>query len=179
MAMGHVILKEFYVERQVPRFVDYVKKYSDLPFLITVKEKDGAYVPDKFLTSADLGDDSEGSAFKTVLVDSASGRPVVPNGSLGFRYPNPVRVSGTWISKASTRPSHRTTQGPRTTSRFCCRASTSGRRTPRAAACTLRGIPVVPVNTTGGERLVTTVFDLMLAQYGVGRDGLPGQWPTG
>ena len=78
--------QEFYVERQVPRFVDYVKKYSDLPFLITVKEKDGAYVPDKFLTSADLGDDSEGSAFKTVLVDSASGRPVVPNGSLGFRY---------------------------------------------------------------------------------------------
>ena len=37
----------------------------------------------------------------------------------------------------------------------------------------------MPVNTTGGERLVTTVFDLMLAQYGVGRDGLPGQWPTG
>ena len=26
MAMGHVILKEFYVNRQVPRFVDYVKK---------------------------------------------------------------------------------------------------------------------------------------------------------
>ena len=50
MAMGHVILKEFYVQRQVPRFVDYVKKYSDMPFLITLKEKDGAYVPDKFLT---------------------------------------------------------------------------------------------------------------------------------
>ena len=33
MAMGHVILKEFYVERQVPRFVEYVKQYSDLPFL--------------------------------------------------------------------------------------------------------------------------------------------------
>jgi nitrate reductase alpha subunit len=23
------------------------------------------------------------------------------------------------------------------------------------------------------------VFDLMLAQYGVGRDGLPGEWPSG
>jgi nitrate reductase alpha subunit len=30
-----------------------------------------------------------------------------------------------------------------------------------------------------GGRLVTTVFDLMLAQYGVHRDGLPGRWPTG
>ena len=36
----------------------------------------------------------------------------------------------------------------------------------------------VPVRRVGG-RLVTTVFDLMLAQYGVRRDGLPGEWPTG
>ena len=43
-------------------------------------------MPDKFLTAADLGDTAEGAAFKTVLVDSATGAPVVPNGSLGFRY---------------------------------------------------------------------------------------------
>jgi nitrate reductase alpha subunit len=43
MAMGHVILKEFYVDRQVPRFVDYVKKYSDLPFLVT-REGEGRCV---------------------------------------------------------------------------------------------------------------------------------------
>ena len=29
-----------------------------------------------------------------------------------------------------------------------------------------------------GQR-VTTVFDLLLAQYGVRREGLPGDWPTG
>jgi nitrate reductase alpha subunit len=29
-----------------------------------------------------------------------------------------------------------------------------------------------------GDSLVTTVYDLLLAQYGVGRDGLPGDWPT-
>lgn len=34
----------------------------------------------------------------------------------------------------------------------------------------------VPVWTVGGHR-VTTVFDLLLAQYGVGRPGLPGSWP--
>ena len=38
-----------------------------------------------------------------------------------------------------------------------------------------RGVPVARV----GDRLVTTVLDLMLAQYGVERDGLPGEWPTG
>ena len=44
-------------------------------------------MPDKFLTAADLGDDERGRGdFKTVLVDRRTGRPVVPNGSLGFRY---------------------------------------------------------------------------------------------
>ncbi|PLW63581.1 nitrate reductase subunit alpha, partial [Streptomyces sp. DJ] len=36
----------------------------------------------------------------------------------------------------------------------------------------------VPVRRVAGQ-LVTTVFDLLLAQYGVGREGLPGQWPAG
>ena len=35
----------------------------------------------------------------------------------------------------------------------------------------------VPVRRIGG-RLVTTVLDLMLAQYGVQRPGLPGTWPA-
>ena len=34
MAVNHVILKEAYVDRQVPYFVDYVKQYTDLPFLV-------------------------------------------------------------------------------------------------------------------------------------------------
>ncbi len=44
-----------------------------------------------------------------------------------------------------------------------------------AAAVLERGVPVRRVN----GHLVTTVFDLLLAQYGVARDGLPGTWPTG
>jgi nitrate reductase alpha subunit len=45
----------------------------------------------------------------------------------------------------------------------------------RAAAAV--GVPAATLETTHGPTLVTTVFDLMLAQYGVGRDGLPGEWP--
>src|SRR4029079_18972396 len=44
-----------------------------------------------------------------------------------------------------------------------------------AAAALPRGVPVRRV----GGHLVTTVFDLLLAQYGVGRPGLPGSWPSG
>ena len=36
-----------------------------------------------------------------------------------------------------------------------------------------RGVPAVRV----AGRLVTTVFDLLMAQYAVPRDGLPGEWP--
>ena len=177
MAMGHVILKEFYVERQVPRFVDYVKKYSDMPFLITLKQKNGAYVPDKFLSAADLGDDSEGAAFKTVLIDGESGRAVVPNGSLGFRYSEAGK--GKWnldlegidpaLSLLDAGGSHNVeVHLPR---------FDVGHEDSEGGGVHTRGVPVVPVGTVNGERLVTTVYDLMLAQYGVGRDGLPGIWP--
>uniref|UniRef100_UPI0024585D79 molybdopterin-dependent oxidoreductase n=1 Tax=Nocardia brasiliensis TaxID=37326 RepID=UPI0024585D79 len=54
MSMGHVILEEFFVDKTTPRFTDYVKRYTDLPFLITLDERDGGFVPGKFLTAADL-----------------------------------------------------------------------------------------------------------------------------
>ncbi len=37
MAMGHVILKEFYVDRQVPYFERYARENTDLPFLVTLE----------------------------------------------------------------------------------------------------------------------------------------------
>ena len=41
MSMGHVILKEFFVDRQTPYFTDYVKKYTDLPYLVALDEAGG------------------------------------------------------------------------------------------------------------------------------------------
>ncbi|MEV4174896.1 molybdopterin-dependent oxidoreductase [Nonomuraea sp. NPDC049709] len=38
-----------------------------------------------------------------------------------------------------------------------------------------RGVPVL----RDGDELLTTVFDLLLAVYGVARPGLPGVWPSG
>ena len=43
------------------------------------------------------------------------------------------------------------------------------------AEVSTRGVPVRRI----GNTLCCTVFDLMLAQYGVHRPGLPGTWPTG
>ncbi|MXI80785.1 IS607 family transposase [Mycobacterium tuberculosis] len=52
MAMGHVILSECYVRNQVPFFVDYVRRYTDLPFLIKLEKRGDLLVPGKFLTAA-------------------------------------------------------------------------------------------------------------------------------
>ena len=42
----------------------------------------------------------------------------------------------------------------------------------RPVSTLARGVPAIEV----GGKLVTTVFDLVLAQFGVWRDGLPGTW---
>ena len=57
MAMGHVMLKEFWVDRPVPRFEDYGKRFTDLPLLVSLEERDGVHVPGRFLMAADIGDD--------------------------------------------------------------------------------------------------------------------------
>lgn len=178
MAMGHVVLKEFFVDRQTPYFTQYVKTYTDLPHLVRLEETaDGEFTAGKFLTAADLPDhaDVENAAFKTVLIDSATGKPVIPNGSLGHRYGE--AGVGSWnlelgdvdpvLSLLDTATESVVVRMPRFD-------------TPDGAAADLpRGIPVRRVD----GHLVTTVYDLLLAQYGVGRShegqALPGVWPTG
>ena len=56
MAMGHVILREFWADREVPYFRDYARRFTDLPLLVTLRERGDGYTPDRFLTASDLGD---------------------------------------------------------------------------------------------------------------------------
>src|SRR5262245_26865527 len=76
MAMGHVVLKEHFVDRLTPFFADYVRRFTDLPFLIRLEEHaQGGLVPGKFLTAADLAPEGRAApedAWKTVLLDGAS-----------------------------------------------------------------------------------------------------------
>ncbi|MEO6789865.1 MAG: nitrate reductase subunit alpha [Ornithinibacter sp.] len=173
MAMGHVILKEFFVDTQVDFFTDYCRSFTDLPYLIALDQaEDGTWRPGKFVVAGDLDHperDSENAMFKPALIDDATGEVVVPGGSLGHRFG--AEGEGHWnLELGDVVP------------RMSMYAGADGEAVvvdlPRfdafdgLATTTPRG---VPVRTVDGL-LVTTVFDLMLAQYGVGRDGLPGQW---
>ena len=96
----------------------------------------------------------------------------MPNGSMGFRYTD--SGVGKWnldldgiVPGADAAPATYAETG---------RGAAAGFDDADGHAEVLpRGVPVRRV----GEHLGCTVFDLMLAQYGVHRDGLPGVWPTG
>ncbi len=178
MAMGHVVLKEFFVDRQTPYFTEYVKKYTDLPYLVPLDEAsrpDGEYTAGKFLTAADLADAQRRGERR--VQDRAPRRADRRAGGAERLARPPVRR----------RRRRQVEPRPRRRRPACCPCSTTAEEsvvvrlprfdTPDGAAADLpRGVPVRRV----GGHLVTTVFDLLLAQYGVGpRPGLPGEWPTG
>jgi nitrate reductase alpha subunit len=171
MAMGHVILREFFVDRRVPFFVDYAARYTDLPFLVTLEEHDQAHVPGKFLRASDLGESGEGAEWKTVLIDGRTDEPIVPPGTLGERWTDSGQ--GRWnldMGDLSPRLTLLGSTAEQVEVLLPCFDRADGTGTVLR-----RGVPARKV----GGRLVTTVFDLMLAQYGVARPGLPGEWPSG
>ncbi|WP_029287886.1 nitrate reductase subunit alpha [Cellulomonas sp. HZM] len=176
MGMGHVLLKEFYVDRRTPFFADYVSRYTDLPFLVRLDEHAGddgttGLVAGKFLTASDLGGDAAEDAWKTVLLDEATGQPVVPNGSIGFRYAD--SGTGRWnLDLEGTVPALSLEGDGSEAVEVLLPAFVDADGTGSVLRLG------VPARRVGGH-LVTTVLDLMLAQYGVARPGLPGEWPTG
>ncbi|SNX65052.1 respiratory nitrate reductase alpha subunit apoprotein [Streptomyces sp. TLI_55] len=179
LAMGHVILKEFFVDRETPFFTDYVKKFTDLPFLVTLTEKDGAHVPAKFLRATDLGQEGEGAEWKTVVLDAASGRAGVPNGSLGFRWTESGK--GRWNLELGAIEPTLTLHGQNIASGvevLLPRFDTEGGEHGQGRGDVVRrGVPATRLGGPDGP-LVTTVYDLLLAQYGINRPDLPGSWPA-
>ncbi len=183
MAMGHVILTEFFVQRRTAPFEDYMRRFSDAPYLVALEEHPSGLVPGKFLTASDLGGEDAAvprADFKTVLLDQ-NGTPVVPNGSLGHRFT--PEDEGRWnldlegvVPPLSLLDLDDTTESVEIVlPRFDVTPGGEDEAHAGGTGTVTRGVPVRRV----AGRLVTTVFDLLLAQYGVARDGLPGQWPTG
>jgi nitrate reductase / nitrite oxidoreductase, alpha subunit len=108
MAMGHVVMKEFYCERRARYFDDYARRYTDLPMLVLLKEHalpDGrvVQVPDRYLRASDFNGklgQKNNPDWKTVAFDG-TGRAVLPHGSIGFRWgPGDRDDAGKWNLEA-------------------------------------------------------------------------------
>ena len=178
MAMGHVILKEFHVDRQVPYFEDYARKYTDMPMLVRLVKQGEHLVPERLVRASDfesaLGE-TNNPEWKTVAFDETSGDLVVPNGSVGFRWGE----KGKWNleeKESSGAPTKlRLSLAPIKDDIAAVAFPYFGNREHDHFAGTdhpsvlPRNVPVKTLKLKDGEALVASVYDLFLANYGVDR----------
>jgi len=176
MAVNHVILKEAHYEKQTPYFIDYAKKYSDSPYLVELIPSAGqAFKAGRLLRANRLKayQNVEHGDWKFLMWDDTSDQPKMPMGSAGFRW---GREKGKWnllledglygdkIEPALT---------------FLGRGDVAVNvefDDFGADRRSFRGVPARSVELADGSRvLVATVYDLLMAQYGVDR-GLGGDY---
>ena len=185
-AMGHVILKEFHLENPSQYFQDYCRRYSDMPLLVRLVENEqGELVPERFLRASDLDGalgETNNPEWKTLAWDENSGEIVVPNGSIGFR----------WGEKGKWNIEERDSKGRETRLKlsllddrddvasvafpyFGSQKHEHFRHTDHPAILH-KNVPVKRIVLAGGETVqVATVFDLLVANYGIDR-GLGGEF---
>jgi nitrate reductase alpha subunit len=177
MAVTHVVLQESHFEKKIPYFIDYTKRYTDAPYIVELIEKEeGRFVPGRLVRANRLKKYSgiENGDWKFLNIDNGSDEYICPSGSAGHRW---QEQKGFWNLRftdgengAEYNPlltlldksdeilrvdfldySHKTTIG--------------------------RGVPVRYLKTVDGRIACATVYDLIMAQFGV-RRGLDGDYPS-
>ncbi len=185
MAFGHVILREFHLDRQAEYFEDYTRKYSDFPMLVQLEEKDGKMIPGRFLRADDLDGklgEENNPEWKTIAWDAKTGGPCAPNGSVGYRWGE----DGEWNLEERAK-------GDDTDLKMSFILEEDhdevmgvdfpyfgGEATENFVKCEhpdvlTRNIPVKKIKSGDKTITVATVFDLFCANYGLDR-GLGGEW---
>ncbi|MCP4005905.1 MAG: nitrate reductase subunit alpha, partial [bacterium] len=173
-----VILKEYHHERQVPAFIEYTKQFTDAPHLVEIVEKDGEFKPGQLLRANRLAPftDIENGDWKFLFWDKNENRPKVPCGSVGSRWAETEKGKWNLTLKDSV-------EGSDIDPTLTLLGIEDGKRSVLlddfAEARPLhREVPVKTLTTADGKQVtVTTVYDLMMAQYGVPR-GLGGEYPA-
>ena len=200
MAMGHVILKEFYFEKRSAYFDDYVRRYTDMPNLVQLEERtlpDGrkVVVPGRYVRASDFNGNlgqSNNPDWKTVAIDE-NDKVVLPNGAIGFRWGAEDRAdAGKWNlenkearnnTEVKLKLSLMEGEVPNYEVGEVAFPYFGGIESPSFPAnvqedVLVRKVPVrrIKLGKAGEERyaLVATVFDLTAANYGVPR-GLAGE----
>lgn len=166
-AMTHVILDEFYHQREEPMFINYAKKFTDLPFMILLDDFKDSLKAGRFLRESDLGIESENADWKPVILDENSGEMVAPNGTMGQRWEegkkwnlNLKRDDGSAIDPAM---SVEKFEGEQINIEFPFFDNSGNGTFTR---------PIMAKKVTladGTTKYAATIYDLMLSQYGVNR----------
>ncbi len=179
LALGHVVLREFFIERQSAYFSDYTRRFTDFPVLVRLDEQDGRLVPGRFLRAAELPDglgETNNPDWKPVAFDELSGELVAPVGSAGYRWGE----QGKWnLEERDGRGRNirvRTTLAGVHDGLVSVAFPYFGTVAPHDFIATShetvleRAVPCCNVTLADGSVVrVATVFDLLVANYGVDR----------
>ncbi|HJN40820.1 MAG TPA: molybdopterin-dependent oxidoreductase, partial [Anaerolineales bacterium] len=189
----HVILKECYADREVPYFTDYIKRYTNLPFMVILEpDSDGKkFHQGRFLRASDLAEyaDQENAEWKLIMMDT-QGKSHLPTGTIGFRWEE--EPTGNWnlelknavtgeefdplITVLGKEEQRVTVSFSDFTDTFNIWLGKSNGKDGRAKEI-LREVPAKVVTTSDGQQvLVTTAFDLLMGGTGISR-GLEGDYP--
>lgn len=176
MAVTHVVLKEYHHEKKSPYFIEYVKKYTDSPFLVELEANNGNYKPGRLVRANRISEykDINNGEWKFLNLDTKSGKLVVPKGTIGQRWDS---KQGNWNLKYENETDNKEydpvlSLAGSNDKILQVEFTEFGLNTKR-----LRGVPVKYIEASDGKKIpVTTVYDLIMAQYGVDR-GLGGDYP--
>ena len=176
MAVNHVILKEQHYQQRTPAFLDYCKRTTDSPFLVKL-EKDGqGWKPGQLLRADRIERyaKEENGEWKFLVLDAPSGQPRMLGGAMGQRW---QKQQGQWNLKledpsdgSAVDPTLSLLEGKDDVLQVTFRDFAS-------SADVQRGVPVKYLETRDGKVPVTTVYDLLFAEFGVSR-GLAGAYPA-
>ncbi|MBK9215990.1 MAG: nitrate reductase subunit alpha [Chloracidobacterium sp.] len=175
--VNHVLLKEFHHEKQTEYFLDYSKRYTDSPFLIELVKTENGYEAGRLVRANRLSryKNEENGDWKFLVWDELSGSPRMPGGTVGQRW---EKEGGRWnlefrdpANGDDILPQLSLIDEPDEATEVICREFGTD-------ALFKRGVPTRTIDTEDGKVLVTTIYDLLMAQFGVDR-GLGGDYPKG
>lgn len=176
MAVNHVLLKEFHHDKPVAGFLDYVKKYTDCPYLLELTPEGDGYRAGQLLRAGRMApyQGVENGDWKFLMWDVGAKRPKMPMGSVGDRW---GKAKGKWnlqlqdgMDGSDIDPALTFLGNSDDVVQVWLDDFAADQRLKR-------GVPVRRLQTRTGETVVvTTVYDLLLAQFGVPR-GLEGDYP--
>ncbi|GAB1450222.1 nitrate reductase subunit alpha [Draconibacterium sp.] len=176
MAVTHVILKEAHLDKPIPYFIEYTKKYSDAPYLVEIKSESGRNVPGRLLRANSIKKYAgiENGDWKFLNLDEKTGDFVCPSGSSGHRWQD---KKGFWNLNYND-GENGAGYDPvlsliKQNDEVLQVEFTEFSKNIKSQ----RGVPVKYVQTESGKVAYTTVYDLLMGQYGINR-GLGGDYPT-
>ena len=176
MAVTHVILKETHLDRQVPYFIEYTKKYTDAPYLVEITEENNRYVPGRLLRANTLEKYSgiENGDWKFLNLDEDTGNLICPSGSSGHRWQD---KKGEWNLKyidGETGTGYNPVLSLIDKKDKVLQVEFTEFAQDRKSR---RGVPVKYIGTKAGKVACTTIYDLIMGQYGIDRK-LGGDYPS-